>query len=209
MAAAAPAYDGIRSIFFYNSEVLLGQSIGLHLFEPRYRIMIQRAMTEPSRQRQLIFLPNFREYIPAHGDIGFGATITRHRAIPSPGDELPRAEITMRFDTRIMVLFHWVEPNSSGLHECTFKQLPDSPPPLGDVEQLRDSLQTSCDGRYTVTAQNGFLNVHEEPSDPYSANVIHQLSDGDQVNFPHLWQLWHAWGGSRSGWLVAPSCSRV
>jgi Lon protease-like protein len=50
------SYDGIRSIFFYNSEVQLGQEIGLHLFEPRYRLMIQRAMRDRSRSREVHIL---------------------------------------------------------------------------------------------------------------------------------------------------------
>ena len=43
----APEPDGIRSIFFFNTEPPLGTVIQLHFFEPRYRLMIKRAMEEP------------------------------------------------------------------------------------------------------------------------------------------------------------------
>ena len=52
-----PPYDGVRSLFYYNTEVQPGQTVGLHLFEPRYRILIKRAWEQPSRNRELIFLP--------------------------------------------------------------------------------------------------------------------------------------------------------
>ena len=50
-------YEGVRSIFYYNTEVQPGQSVGLHLFEPRYRVLVKRAVEEPARNRELIFLP--------------------------------------------------------------------------------------------------------------------------------------------------------
>jgi Lon protease-like protein len=206
---AAQPYDGICSIFFYNSDAGLGQRIGLHLFEPRYRVMVQRALAEPSRKKQIIFLPNYREYIPAHGDIGFAATITQHRSIHTPGEELPRAEVQLRFDARVMVLFHWVEPESYGLHECTFRRLADEPPPHA-VEALRDVLDSSLDARYVVTAQHGFLNVHSDPSDPYNTdNVIGRLSEGMRVTCLEERAGWvrhvGAWGeggATAQGWSV-------
>ena len=114
--------DGVRSIFFYNSEAELGTRVGLHLFEPRYRLMLHRAMTS-GRPKEIIFLPNYQNYVAAHGDVGFLATIVSYSAWPVSGlassvTELPRADVTLRFDARVMVLFHWMAPHSGGLHEC-------------------------------------------------------------------------------------------
>ena len=47
MDGAPDEQYGIRSIFFYNAEVEIGEVIQLHFFEPRYRLMIKRAMEEP------------------------------------------------------------------------------------------------------------------------------------------------------------------
>ena len=52
----------VRSIFFYNSHPHLRTTAGMHFFEPRYRILVQRALQEPRRQRSFVFLPNFEDY---------------------------------------------------------------------------------------------------------------------------------------------------
>ena len=41
----------VRSVFFYNSIPELQQESGLHFFEPRYRLLVRRALTEEVRRR--------------------------------------------------------------------------------------------------------------------------------------------------------------
>ena len=213
------AYEGIRSIFFYNSDVELGQEIGLHLFEPRYRVMIKRAMTEPSRCKQIIFLPNFRDYIPSHGDVGFAATITRYRPIRStdmkPG-ELPRAEIQMRFESRVLVLFHWVEPSTHGLHECSFVRISDVAPPDDRLHNLRQTLSASVDSRYVVntrqflssTQQSVMLPVHSEPGNPFDqGTVVGHIEDGESV--VALEHDGRGWIRHATGWSVTRHEERI
>ena len=36
----------VRSIFFYNQHPQLQSTVGLHFFEPRYRILVQRALQD-------------------------------------------------------------------------------------------------------------------------------------------------------------------
>ena len=65
--------------------------------------MAWRAMTIEPRQRQIIFLPNHRNYVAAHGDVGFLATITHYRPMPTADErELPRADVRLRFDARVV-----------------------------------------------------------------------------------------------------------
>jgi len=173
----------VRSIFFYNSQAEVGSTVGLHLFEPRYRLMIQRAWTEPSRDKELIFLPNCRDYLPKHGDVGYPCKIVAYRPIPEPDpQQLPRAEIQLRMDARVLVMTHWIEPNSSGLHECSFERLPNEPPPPPSLEALRDLLYRSADRRYCALTQRGFVNTHSDPGDAFShENVVGTLEEGEGI----------------------------
>ena len=108
----------VRSIFFFNSRPALGSTVGLHFFEPRYRILVERALQEPRRACQFVFLPNYADYQASHGDIGYLATIIGHRPVPTGNpNERPRADVQIRFDSLVQVLFHWIEANSGGLCE--------------------------------------------------------------------------------------------
>ena len=179
------AHEGIRSIFYYNTHVEIGQTMALNIFELRYRIMVKRVMEEPSRNRELIFLPNFGDYVAASGDIGMLARVERYFPIPSdssdPDGELPRAEIRLKLLDRVMVLWHWVEPGTKGLHECTFQRVPLMPSPQL-LEPLRDAMHVSAVSRYTVRTQQGFLNIHSSPESPDNLeNVIGQLYEEEEV----------------------------
>ena len=173
----------VRSIFYYNAPVELGQEIRLHLFEPRYRIMVKRALEAPCRQRQICWLCNFGDYTAAHGDLGFVATVTQVKLIPVGPDELPRADVTLRMDARAVVLMHWVEPRTGGLHEAALRVLDDAPlPPAAALQPRLDALMTtSSDKRYVVRTQRGFLNVHDEPTIPYDHNLAGRLAEGEVV----------------------------
>lgn len=49
----------VRSVFFYNSYPMIGSHFGLHFFEPRYRLLVQRLLHEDNREKSFVFLPNF------------------------------------------------------------------------------------------------------------------------------------------------------
>ena len=139
--AAAAAVTLVRSVFFYNSHPPLGSTVGLHFFEPRYRILVQRALREPRRKSSFVFLPNYADYQCAHGDIGYLATIVAHRPVPTPNpEELPRADVQIRFDARVLVLFHWVEPSSGGLSECVCQPVAPGMLTVDEVPPLPEEL---------------------------------------------------------------------
>ena len=102
--------------------------VGLHFFEPRYRLLVKRAMTE-ERANQFIFLPNYASYTAAHGDIGFLTTIVDYSPVPvANANELPRADVKIRFDMRVLLLFHWMESDTGGLTECLCTPIPPDAP---------------------------------------------------------------------------------
>ena len=129
-----------------DTESQLQSTVGLHFFEPRYRILVQRALQEPRRQRSFVFLPNFEDYQASHGDIGYLATIIAHRYCPT-GDpnELPSADIKIHFGCRVLIHFHWVESDTGGLAECVCVPLePRFADPMNDIAPLSSSAQISA-----------------------------------------------------------------
>lgn len=125
---ASDAAPLVRSIFFYNSHPSLGSTVGLHFFEPRYRLLVERALQEKRRACQFVFLPNYADYQAAHGDIGYLATIVAHRPVPSGNpNERPRFDVQIRFDSLVQVLFHWIEASSAALSECLCKVIGNRP----------------------------------------------------------------------------------
>ena len=124
----------VRSVFFYNQEPRLGSTTGLHFFEPRYRLLVQRLVQEPRRSASFVFLPNYSDYQARHGDIGYLAQVGWHRAVPSDDPyELPRADVQITFTERVIVLFHWVEPEAYGLCECLCRLVDATSQPEGGL----------------------------------------------------------------------------
>lgn len=140
VALASPAQEGppqlIRSIFYYNQHPELGTTVGLHFFEPRYRILVQRCLREPQRGSSFVFLPNFDNYEAAHGDVGYLAKLVNHRLVPGKPDELPRADVTLKFVERVLIQFHWVEQDTGGLSECVCVPLPPHLPSIDDLSPV-------------------------------------------------------------------------
>ena len=126
----------IRSIFYYNQHPEIGTTVGLHLFEPRYRILVQRCLREPQRGSSFVFLPNFDNYEAAHGDVGYLAKLVNHRLVPGKPDELPRADVTLKFVERVLIQFHWVEQDTGGLSECVCVPLPPYLPSIDDLSPV-------------------------------------------------------------------------
>ena len=143
-----PPYTPIdaRPIFFYNSAASIDQILSLHLFEHRYRLMISRAW---SSHKEFVFLPNYTNYTPATGDIGFIAVledaspIGGDHALPPTTHTLPRYSIRARLNQCVAVRAHWVEPGSAGLHYCRIARLGRSLPSLAASSALGEVLHAS------------------------------------------------------------------
>ena len=189
-----------RSIFFYNAEPQLGSNTGLHFFEPRYRLLAVRALSE-QRQRQFIFLPSYGSYQASHGDIGILATIVNYRAVPDNNPDLPRADVMLNFTARVLVLFHWLEPASHGLHECTCVRIPDERPraDLGSASVVNCVLNHQArageqPGSYLVGGDGA--SVFAEPHGNHPASDD-RLAPGSRL---HPLETRGAWVRHEAGW---------
>jgi Lon protease-like protein len=60
-------------IFFYNDALFPGARLDLHLFEPRYRLMMQRII---NTTREFAYVPNFSNYQSRAGDVALVASLT-------------------------------------------------------------------------------------------------------------------------------------
>lgn len=161
----------LRPIFFYNDMLNLGSTLRLNLFEPRYRIMVQRVM---ATHRQILYLPNFVNYIPNHGDIGMIAEIGH--CVQHPDG---RAEIEATTIQAVMILSYWVEPNTHGLYFALCMPVPAyAPIPQDELNKFFGSMYGSSDGLYRADKQE--IQVYVEPT--HEAPVISTLKYGDVVN---------------------------
>ena len=169
-----PCNDSVRPIFFYNQWSQVGDSLSLHFFEPRYRLMIHRIM---GCHKQFVYLPNFTNYIGKLWDLGQLVTVTHCKTLRDGC-----VSIIAKVVSNVLLLCHWVEPACHGLHFCKFRTLDWSPAPLHSVIQLSRLLSEAVDGRYCVQARQGLLHIHSEPTHPNgTSNIVGCLDDGDVV----------------------------
>lgn len=65
-------WRSLLPIFYYNSPLFPGMKLSLHLFEPRYKLMMQRIV---AGNRQFAYVPNFTNYQAAPGDVALIAQL--------------------------------------------------------------------------------------------------------------------------------------
>lgn len=112
---------GVLPIFFYNEARHLGESLFLHLFEPRYVHMVERCL-DPSTIAPLkfLYLPNFRNYVGQHGDVAMVAEVADASVTPDR-----TANIEASFRSYVLILKCWIEDSTSGLHYAYYKTFED------------------------------------------------------------------------------------
>jgi len=106
-------------IFFFNEVLYPTSVLRLHLFEPRYKLMIKRAL---DANRCFAYVPNFKDYKPTLGDIGLVAKVEECQFMYD-GRALLEANITLRFK----ITDHWVEDGTNNLFYCQYEELLDVP----------------------------------------------------------------------------------
>jgi len=113
-------------IFFYNDTLFPSCVLRLHLFEPRYKLMIKRAL---EGNRCFAYVPNFTDYKPTKGDVGLVAHVIECQFLHD-GRALLEANITMRFK----ITDHWVEQGTHNLFYCQYEEFVDV---KEDEEQIK------------------------------------------------------------------------
>jgi len=104
-------------IFFYNDTLYPGSVLRLHLFEPRYKLMIRRAL---EGSRRFAYVPNFTVYKATKGDIGLVAHVVECQFLHD-GRALLEANIISRFK----ITDHWVEEGTHNLFYCQYEEFED------------------------------------------------------------------------------------
>jgi Lon protease-like protein len=106
-------------IFFYNEIMLPGEILRLHLFEPRYRLMMKRIMAS---SRRFAYVPRVGGHMTSRGDIALIAEITECEFL-SDGRSLLEAKLVGRHQIKE----EYVEDGTQGLHYCSLEPLKDEP----------------------------------------------------------------------------------
>lgn len=70
--AEKQSWNTLYPIFYYNNAMFPGSKLSLHLFEPRYKLMMQRVVNS---NRAFAYVPNFSNYSAAIGDIALVAEL--------------------------------------------------------------------------------------------------------------------------------------
>jgi len=105
-------------IFFFNDTLYPSSILRLHLFEPRYKLMIKRAL---EGNRCFAYVPNFTDYKAQKGDVGLVARVVECQFLHD-GRALLEAQITTRFK----ITDHWVEEGTHNLFYCQFEEFVDT-----------------------------------------------------------------------------------
>lgn len=85
-------WENVMPIFYYNDCQFPGYILRLHLFEPRYKLMMQRVVNS---NRCFAYVPNFRSYNARVGDIALVASLTEAEFLPD-GRCIIEAKLTAR-----------------------------------------------------------------------------------------------------------------
>jgi len=163
-------FESTLPIFFYNNVLFPGSLLHLHLFEQRYRHMINRCI---SSNRKFIYLPNFSDYKASEGDLGLMAHVDECEFLPDG-----RALLKATLQDRVKVTKSWVEEGTQGLAYCTFTPYEEENKAV-DEQELRATVQLS----------NAFL----EKVPGLCQQIAHHIGEQpDPSSEPMRWSFWFA-----------------
>jgi hypothetical protein len=78
-ATEKESWNTVLPIFYYNQALFPGCKLSLHLFEPRYKIMMQRII---NTTRAFAYVPNYTTYSANRGDIALVAKLEDAEFLP-------------------------------------------------------------------------------------------------------------------------------
>lgn len=70
--AEKDSWSAVYPIFYYNSAMFPGNKLSLHLFEPRYKLMMERVV---NTTKAFAYVPNFSNYNAQVGDVALIAKL--------------------------------------------------------------------------------------------------------------------------------------
>eukprot|EP01041_Mallomonas_annulata_P004455 gene4455-8875_t len=159
--AEASNWTKLLPIFYYNSIMYPGESLNLHLFEPRYRVMMRRVVDSTN---SFAYVANFNTYCARVGDLALLAKL-EHVEFFHDGRCMIRAVLTSRhkivehFEIGVVLSLE----GTQGLHMCRLEDIHDEP--IGNSEEIQTELS-----RLMALAQShsNVLLHHRALQDAYS-----------------------------------------
>ncbi|CAN0177292.1 unnamed protein product [Scytosiphon promiscuus] len=122
-------FMAVLPVFYYNVPMFPGETLQLHLFEPRYKLMMKRVV---NTSRRFAYVPNYSGYVASVGDVALVAQLSECEFL-SDGRVLLVAKLT----SRNTVIDHFVEEGTQGLHYCRLEERVDDTPPPGGQDAAR------------------------------------------------------------------------
>jgi len=126
-------WSTVYPIFYYNTAMFPGSRLSLHLFEPRYKIMMQRVVNST---KSFAYVPNFTNYHAAAGDIALVAKLKEVEFLPDG-----RCLLESVLGGRYKIVDHYVEDGTQGLHFCRLEALQDLPLDADAADRARQLVQ--------------------------------------------------------------------
>lgn len=165
------SWTTLYPIFYYNSALFPGSRLMLHLFEPRYKLMMKRVV---DTTRSFAYVPNFTSYSAQVGDIALIADLKNVEFL-ADGRCLLDAVIMKR----MKIVEHYVEDGTQGLHYCRVKEYNDDAMD-GDALSMAQDLQTTA-----VTLLTAYLEM-----DPNRRRAVEEEHGPMPRNHPENLSLW-------------------
>jgi Lon protease-like protein len=156
-------------VFFYNQTMLPGNKLSLHLFEPRYKLMMSR----------IVNTNRAFAYISSHyrADVSDVALIAELEEAEFLADGRCLLEATLKRRSRVVE--HYVEDGTQGLHFCRLEPFADEEVPAAAQEGLQQLRQ-----RATALAEQLL-------SDAHTRRVVEQQF-GSMPADVELFSMWFA-----------------
>lgn len=109
------SWSTVLPIFYYNQALFPGSRLSLHLFEPRYKLMMQRIVTS---SRAFAYVPNYSNYTASAGDVALIAELEEAEFLADG-----RCLLEAKMKGRYRIVDHYVENGTQGLHYCRLEPL--------------------------------------------------------------------------------------
>jgi Lon protease-like protein len=167
--AEKKTWTNLYPVFYYNSTIFPGSHLNLHLFEPRYKVMMQRVVNST---RSFAYVPNFSNYTASIGDICLIAELKECEFL-ADGRCILDAVMTVRNK----ITQHFVEEGTQGLSFVKVEPFSDvkveDPVELAALNELRVEAVAVVDDFMGLVAVRRHI---EEQYGPAPTNNVEQFS---------------------------------
>ena len=133
--AEKATWSALLPIFYYNEALFPGARLDLHLFEPRYRVMMRRVVDSTNT---FAYVPNYTNYSARIGDVAVVAKIDECEFLADG-----RAVIQAKIVTRHKIIDTYVEEGTQGLHYCRLEKVVDEPMDEEQTAQATSLIEVS------------------------------------------------------------------